>query len=290
MILNFYLVIYFFKKYLNEFFSFFYFSAYGSLLINKSKYTKVVHCDERKLLRHLNDPFFKKMQQLSPDFYEVELDQKKIRMDTPTQLGAQVLSCAKRVMLMFVYEYIDRLVSRKCLRILATDTDSIIVSLSASTIDEIIKPESRGWFHRQLYGNHETPQHEICPLRNVGFFPRRCCKQHSDLDERTPLFFKVEYVGDSFCGLCSKTYCIKSEDSIKFSCKGLQKSKMNDVWCRYLSVLTGGRTRDGVDNVSFRIFNNQVYTYKQSRQGLTSIYMKAITLDDGVSTRPLNLR
>lgn len=150
--------------------------------------------NEAKLLQHLNSPYFKKMQQLSDNFYEVEVRPKSVLMDTPTQLGAQVLSCAKRVMLSFVYDYIDRIASRKCLRVLGTDTDSVIVAISAATIDDIIKPESREWYEKQLFGNHETPQEDVYPLRNVGFFPRRCCNEHRLVEKKTKQNFSPVYI------------------------------------------------------------------------------------------------
>ncbi len=265
-------------------------SAYGSLLLNKSKYTSIQYCGAGKASRYVRSPLFRRSQQLADDLFEVEMTPSKIDMDSPTQLGAHVLSCAKLTMLKFVYEYLDVLVSRKHLRILCTDTDSIYVSLSSENFDELILPSAAEMYRAQCYDHHDTAPEDILPMKNVGFFPRLCCAAHRQLDEKTPLFFKTEFTGKRFVGLSSKTFVAKgSGESVKLSCKGLQKRHLHDAWERYSAVLRTGKV-DGVTNLSFRVFQNRVFSYRQERMGLTPLYLKAIVQNDGISTRPLAIQ
>ena len=54
-------------------------------------------------------------------------------------------------------------------------------------------------------------------------------------------------------------------EGIKFSCKGLQRSRLSEHWQRYL------RETGCVRNVSFRRFGNSVYTYAQTHRGLARL-------------------
>ena len=106
-------------------------------------------------------------------------------------------------------------------------------------------------------------------------------------DRRTPGLFKVEWHGDGFVGLCSKTYyCFGSTD--KYSTKGLSKRQNvidKDV---FLAVLTNRRSGGGVTR-GFRVRDSSVMTYVQDRAALTYFYGKRKVLDDGVSTAPLEV-
>ena len=90
--------------------------------------------------------------------------------------------------------------------------------------------------------------------------------------------------------LYSKLYCVKSDSSVKFSCKGISKSDIDkkSVYDLYLNVLKTKKIEAGV-NTGIRMINNQMTTYQQTRAGFTYFYYKRKVLDDGVSTIPLNM-
>jgi hypothetical protein len=191
----------------------------------------------------------------------------------------------------FVYDHVDVLLHRSDFRLLTTDTDSIYMALASADFDDLIRPECRDMYVKQLYGHHSTPADQIQPGQNVSFSPRRCCEVHRLLDLKTPLFFKMEFSGKALCCLTSKTYIGKGEqeDQLKITCKGIDKKKLDNAWKRYMTVLKT-HVPDGVENISFRVFLNKMYTYRQRRLGLSAIYMKMIVGPDGFSTSPLNLR
>ena len=106
-------------------------------------------------------------------------------------------------------------------------------------------------------------------------------------DKRTPGLFKVEWRGDGFVGLCSKTYyCFRVND--KFSTKGLSKHQNVINKESFLTVLSDRRSGSGV-NRGFRVHNSSVMTYVQERASLTYFYGKRKLLADGVSTAPLEV-
>ena len=109
----------------------------------------------------------------------------------------------------------------------------------------------------------------------------------SDVDKRTPGLFKVEWRGDGFVGLCSKTYyCFGATD--KFSTKGLSKHQNVINKESFLTVLSDRRSGGGV-NRGFRVYKSSVLTYVQQRASLTYFYGKRKVLTDGVSTVPLEV-
>jgi hypothetical protein len=91
------------------------------------------------------------------------------------------------------------------------DTDSAYMALSATSLEEVIKPEMQQRFR----------------MEKKNWFPRDDTPEHAAYDKRTPGLFKTEFTGDGMIALCSKTYyCFGKED--KFSCKGINK-RLNDI-------------------------------------------------------------
>ena len=114
-----------------------------------------------------------------------------------------------------------------------------------------------------------------------------CCKTRRAYDKRTPGLFKVEWSGDRFVGLCSKTYyCFGPTD--KYSTKGLSK-RHNDIDKNaFLEVLTNRRSGSG-KNRGFRVHHSTVLTYVQERAAVTYFYAKRVVHEDGVSTGPVDV-
>ena len=102
-----------------------------------------------------------------------------------------------------------------------------------------------------------------------------------------PGLFKVEWCGNGFIGLCSKTYyCFGATD--KYSTKGLSKRQNVINKDTFLAVLTNRRSGSGV-NRGFRVRDSSVMTYIQEKAVLTYFYGKRKVLADGPSTAPLEL-
>ena len=149
---------------------------------------------------------------------------------------------------------------------------------------------SSGWLAVLPVGPAALPVDDYVSARIAGrpwTATESCCLARNAFDKRTPGLVKVEWRGDGFIGLCSKTYyCVGATD--KYSTKGLSK-RHNDIdKDTFLTVLTNRRSGGGF-NRGFRVRNSSVMTYIQERAALTYFYGKRKVLADGLSTAPLEV-
>ena len=187
--------------------------------------------------------------------------------------------------------YVERPLYQYC----EMDTDSAYIALAGDTIDDLVAPE-----HREHYFRHRSKwlPAECCDKHEDDYVQTRlaglpwtateaCCVARKAYDKRTPGLFKIEWCGDGFIGLCSKTYyCFGATN--KSTTKGLNK-RQNDIdKDAFLAVLTNRRSGSGV-NRGFRVHNSSMMTYVQERAALTYFYPKRKVLADGLSTAPLDL-
>ena len=114
-----------------------------------------------------------------------------------------------------------------------------------------------------------------------------CGKARKAYDKRTPSLFKVEWYGDGFVGLCSKTYyCFGATD--KYRTKGLNKRHNEIDKDAFLDVLTNRPSGSG-KNRGFLVNHLTVLMYVQERAALTYFYAKRVVHEDGVSTGPVDV-
>ncbi|CAH1782906.1 unnamed protein product [Owenia fusiformis] len=150
---------------------------------------------------------------------------------------------------------------------------SLYFALSENSLEESIKPELREEFERE----------------KNNWLPRTDTAEHRQLDRRKPGIFKLEAEGDQMTALCSKTYCLydSQSDTVKFSCKGLNKNQFENPMELYKKVLDTNEAQSGV-NIGFRMMQNRMHTYHQERLGFSNFYCKRKLNPDG-STEPLDI-
>ena len=145
--------------------------------------------------------------------------------------------------------------------------------------------------HRQSFKETEMaglPWEKVC--KDSAEF----CKDSYDAklySRRTPGLFKVEWEGKGIISLCSKTYyCFgsTSKSKVKVSTKGLVKDQNTLNPTIFKNVLLEKKSGSGT-NRGFRVMNNSVYTYLQTRDALSYFYGKRQVSADNVSTHPLNI-
>jgi hypothetical protein len=212
---------------------------------------------------------------------------------------------------------LTRYLDRRDYQCINMDTDSSYKALSGHMHD-LVKPELRREFFENYGDWFVTP---YCEAHRRDFVERMvtgdgrwdesatCCRDAKRRDTRTPGKFKEEFYGSVMVALNSKTYiCAKDEEDLardfppsddpdteaerrrrrdkcrlKNSCKGLSKKTNAFTVEHYRSVLESGEACAGV-NRGFQKKNNALYTYQQTRRGLTYFYAKRRVLEDGVST------
>ena len=260
-------------------------SAYGSMIMNKLKHSSVEYVEgDTEACKKANEPTFKAMTELSDNFFEIEMQKKRIKLDLPIQIGYMILQYAKLKMLQFYFDFLCKFVDKSDFQMLQMDTDSLYFSISGEDLGQVIKPHLKADYDRQLTG--------LCSPTPISgddhYFPRACCSMHAKYDCRTPGLFKLEYSGDLFYGLCSKTYIVQNGDKYKFSSKGISKNRVQDPLSIYKSVLESKQS-SGSTNVGFIAKNNSMFTYKQHRQGFSYFYCKRKVMDDGITTEPLDI-
>ena len=157
----------------------------------------------------INSFFFKDVQEIDDTLYELKTMKKKLVMKLPIQIGFFVYQYAKLRMLQFYHEFLDHFLDRSDFELLEMDTDSSYLALAAENLESLVKPEL---------------QEEFRGVKD-SWLPRTGV--HAAYDKRTLGLFKVEWEGDGFIGLNSKTYYCWG-DTDKVSCKGIQKKKEQD--------------------------------------------------------------
>ena len=270
-------------------------SAYGKTVTNVDKHRDVRYCTEVGTSSCINNKRFRQLDVVDEDAYEVTSSKARVTYDLPLHIGFFVYQYAKLRMLQFYYDFVARYVERPMFQYCEMDTDSAYIALAGDSIDDLVSTDRcehyfrnrSQWLPAECCDDHE--EEYVC-ARIAGrswTATESCCIARKAFDKRTPGLFKVEWRGNGFIGLCSKTYyCFGATD--KYSTKGLSK-RHNDIdKDTFLAVLTNRRSGGGV-NRGFRVHNSSMMTYVQERAALTYFYPKRKVLADGLSTAPLDL-
>ena len=270
-------------------------SGYGKTITNVDRHRDVNYCTEKAASRLVNNRRFRQLDVVVDDAYEIEMSKRTVTYALPIHVGFFVLQYAKMRMLQFYYDFIDRYVERPLFQYCEMDTDSAYLALADESVDALVTPALREHYFRH---RSEWLPSECCDAHRAEYVRCRladrqwvgdeeCCKMRRAFDKRTPGLFKVEWSGDGFVGLCSKTYyCFGPTD--KYSTKGLSKRYNTIDNEAFLEVLTSRRSGSGT-NRGFRVYKSAVMTYVQERAALTYFYAKRVVHEDGLSTGPTDV-
>jgi hypothetical protein len=247
-------------------------SSYGYTVMNKEKHVKVAFCADDKVAKHINDPFFKDLNELNGQ-NEIIKTKRVVQLNIPLQIGCAVYQLAKLRMLAFYYDFIDKYIDRKDFQYCETDTDSAYIAFSNDNVDSLIRPELLAEYKNDI----------------VNWFPRTDTEEHKAFDKRTPGLFKIEIKCDGIISLCSKMYiCWSNDGKTKCSAKGIQKHNNELTKQLFFDVLFHDK-KHTVTNTGFRARDNTMFSYTQPKKGLSYQYSKRLILADGVSTIPLKI-
>ena len=270
-------------------------SGYGKTVTNIDRHHDVKYCTEVGTSALINNKRFRQLDVVTDDAYEIEMNKSVVKYTLPLHIGFFVYQYAKLRMMQFYYDFVDRYIERPLFQYCEMDTDSAYIALAGDTIDDLVTSEHREhyfrnrsqWLPAECCDDHE--EEYVC-ARIAGrswTATESCCLARKAFDKRTPGLFKVEWCGNGFIGLCSKTYyCFGATD--KYSTKGLSKRQNVINKDTFLAVLTNRRNGSGV-NRGFRVRDSSVMTYIQEKAALTYFYGKRKVLADGLSTAPLEL-
>ena len=250
-------------------------SAYGKTVTNIDRHRNVKYCTEVGTSACINNKRFRQLDVVAKDVYEITSNKTRLTYDLPLHIGFFVYQYAKLRMLQFYYDFVARYVDRSLFQYCEMDTDSAYIALAGDSIDDIVAPEHREhyfrnrsqWLPAECCDNHKDDYVHTRLAGRTWTATEPCCIARKAYDKRTPGLFKIEWCGDGFIGLCSKTYyCFGSTD--KCTTKGLNKRQNTFDKDTFLSVLTNRRSGSGV-NRGFRVRDSSVMTYIQERAALT---------------------
>ena len=202
-------------------------SSYGYQIMDRSKHTMTKYLGDEKTHKAINNQFFKRLNIVAKDLYEVELVKFTIEHREPIIVGFFILQYAKLRMLELYYNFFDEFCDVNKFEELEVDTDSLYLVLAEENLDDCILPSKRAeWTERR---SKDCRDDFRADAKN-NFFPRTCCSKHKKHDKREPGLFKEEFRCTEMLCLCSKTYCCYDSKSqkYKFSSKGLNKRALED--------------------------------------------------------------
>ena len=270
-------------------------SGYGKTVTNVDRHRDVKYCTEIDTSSLINNKRFRQLDVVTDDAYEIEMNKSVVKYTLPLHIGFFVYQYAKLRMLQFYYDFVDRYVERPLFQYCEMDTDSAYIALAGESVDGLVRTDRRvhyfrhrsQWLPAECCDEHEDDNVRARIAGRPWTATESCCFARKAFDKRTPGLFKVEWCGDGFVGLCSKTYyCFGATN--KYSTKGLSK-RHNDIDKNtFLNVLTNRQSGGGF-NRGFRVRDSSVVTYVQERAALTYFYGKRKVLADGLSTAPLEV-
>jgi len=278
---------------------------FGSTYMEKCFHKIITYTKNLTLIRNtIRTSFFYSLNEVSPKMYELIQNKRKIVMDTLIYHTNFILDRSKKVLNDFVWNFIMKCLNTASYIILASDTDSVYIALTASSIDKLVKKQYLPYYLWMvgLDKNRTRCTNNLDLLKTISknvFFPRKCCDLHIKYDSRTPSLFKIEKEVNNkplYIGVSSKKILLKSEKSIcKLTFSGLKKSNFNKNMCSVvdmfekpllLNVPTVGTNY--CMNIDPSNKNRMVF-YEQERVIQSGLYIKRQVCDDGVNTLPLNL-
>ena len=98
-------------------------SSYGKTITNQLKHREVKFCSDTAVSSLINTWFFRQLDPIDDDTYEVQSAKKRINLNLPIQVGYFVYQYAKLRMLQFYYDFLDKYVDRSDFQYCEMDTD-----------------------------------------------------------------------------------------------------------------------------------------------------------------------
>ena len=115
-------------------------SCYGKMIENVASHNSTRYTKDEKLVdRMLRSAYFEDLNEIG-SAYELTSRKRSMVINRPYQIGIAVYQLAKLRMLEFHYDFLDKYVDRRDYELIQMDTDSSYMALSASTLDDLVKP------------------------------------------------------------------------------------------------------------------------------------------------------
>jgi len=218
--------------------------SYGYDIMNEMNFVELKYCNKDQILNiHRKDEFVGETK-ITEDMYQISMDKRVYRCDTPLQIGFFTLDVAKVWYLHFIHEFLFRCLDTERFHFAEGDTDSAYFAVAGDDkrgpeqgFEAIIKD-------KELYNEHVDK-----------FLPRRKPieeKIMSKLDSKKLLGCCFENAGDSMICLAPKCYCLYDDEKSKMASKGYSLKNISSITKEtYLKVLRGVNEKGTNTNLQF---------------------------------------
>jgi len=103
-------------------------SSYGEMITDQEPHCDVKFCSETKASCLINTPFFRQIDQIEKDTYEVQSHKKTIKLNLTMQIGFFLYQYAKLHMLQFHFDFMDKYLDWSDFQYCEMATDSTYMS------------------------------------------------------------------------------------------------------------------------------------------------------------------
>ena len=164
-------------------------SGYGKLIEALERHTNVSYTkDEKTVGRALRSAWFEDLTEIG-DAYEITSRKPRVTIHRAFQVGIAVYQLAKLRILELYHDFLDHFIDRQDFELIPMDTDSLYFALSASNLEEVVRPELKVEF-------------DACKKDWLAW---------NTFSNRTPGLFKLEFEGHRAIALCSKCYFVDGD-------------------------------------------------------------------------------
>ena len=259
-------------------------SIFGKQMENVRNYKNVrMITNGRQHALYTNKPQFKHFEIISKDLVTVELIKPEVTLNKAIYCGFTILDLSKHRMFDFHYNCIKKHFPNA--KLCFTDTDSLLYLLQTNDL------------YKDLYVIKDQLDLSNYPINHPLYDTTR---------RMTPGYFKDECEGipaKKFCGLRAKCHSmlLESNDE-KLSSYGMKKPKnfkeqklatagikssvhSQLTFDRFLYVLNNN-TRFNITQRTIDSKKHTLYTFENTRIGLSALDIKRYILNDGISTLP----
>ena len=105
-------------------------SSYGYQIMDRSRHTNTKYVKGSQVDKFINNRFFKTMNELPEQIYEVEMSKSRIDNKEPINVGFFILQYAKLTMLQVKYNFFTPFCDKNKYELIEMDTDSLYMALS----------------------------------------------------------------------------------------------------------------------------------------------------------------
>ena len=125
-------------------------SSYGYQTMDRSKHTLAKYLGDKKNHKAINNQYFKKLNIVAKDLYEVELVKSTIEHREPIILGFFILQYSKLRLLELYYNFFENFCDVNKFEELEMDTDYLYLAMAEDDLDDCILPSKRAeWTEKQ---------------------------------------------------------------------------------------------------------------------------------------------